>query len=102
MIYLNKDSFAEETAEGLVLIDFYADWCGPCKMLAPVLEQASRQLEGKVKICKINVDEEMDLAREFNVVSIPNLVLMKDGKVVDSKMGYMPINQLIEFIESGY
>lgn len=77
-----------------VLLDFWATWCGPCQMLAPVLEELAEEYEGKVKIGKVNVDEEPNLAAKFHIVSIPTLILFKDGKAVDTKVGYRPKEEL--------
>lgn len=82
MINLNESNFAEETSTGVVVLDFYADWCGPCRMLGPVLEQITN-----AKVCKVNVDNNQNLATEYSVTSIPKLVFMKDGKVVDQMVG---------------
>ena len=98
MEIINSSQFEEKTAEGVVLIDFYADWCGPCKMLAPELEKVSEELADQLKIYKVNVDDNMELARKFNVVSIPNLVLFKDGEPISQTMGFQPKDKLIEFI----
>lgn len=86
--------------EGLVLVDFFATWCGPCQMLTPVLEELDEQLNGSVTIAKINVDTESDLAAEFRISSIPTLVLLKNGKPVDSAIGYRDLNFLIDMIKS--
>lgn len=86
--------------EGLVLVDFFATWCGPCQMLTPVLEELDEQLNGSVTIAKINVDTESDLAAEFRISSIPTLVLLKDGKPVDSAIGYRDLNFLVDMIKS--
>jgi len=84
--------FKEEISSGTVLVDFYADWCGPCQMLAPLLEELSK--EDGVKILKIDVDELSDIAREFRVMSIPTLIVFKDGKMSKREMGYMPLERL--------
>ena len=93
----NVSDFEKEVQSGVVIVDFYADWCGPCQMLAPVLEQLDK--EGGVDIVKINVDEIPDLARQFRVMSIPTLMLFKDGKFVKKDLGYMPIERLREFVK---
>ena len=72
----------------LVLVDFYADWCGPCKMLAPIISEIKEELKDKVYVIKINVDQEEELADKFGIYSIPTLVLIKDGKEIDRKTGY--------------
>ena len=88
----NENNFADEVmkSEIPVLIDFYAEWCGPCRMMAPVVEQFAEEYDGRVKIGKINVDEESDLAARFGVQSIPSFIFIKDGKVVDRVTGAMP------------
>ena len=82
MIELNENNFEQETSSGLVLLDFYADWCGPCRMLAPTLAQ----LTG-IKVAKVNVDSNQALAAQYQVSSIPKLVFLKDGQVVDETVG---------------
>ena len=93
----NVNEFEQEVKEGKVLVDFFAEWCGPCQMLAPVLEQLDK--EGGVKIIKIDTDSLPDLARQFRIMSIPTLLLFKDGKFIKKEMGYMPIERLREFIK---
>ncbi|MBQ8911748.1 MAG: thioredoxin [Clostridia bacterium] len=83
-------------ADGKVLVDFYADWCGPCKMLSPILEEVEK--ESGVKVCKINVDEEGALAMQFGVASIPMLVLFENGKAVRTTLGYQSKDKVLEFI----
>ncbi|MBQ8235991.1 MAG: thioredoxin, partial [Clostridia bacterium] len=83
-------------AEGKVLVDFYADWCGPCKMLSPILEELEK--EGSVKVCKINVDEENALAVQYRVSSIPMLVLFENGKATKTTLGYQSKEKLLDFI----
>jgi thioredoxin 1 len=86
---LSKEEFEDLTKEGLVLIDFFADWCMPCIMMAPVIDDLSEKFKGKIKFGKVNIDENNPLAQKFNVASIPNFVLLKDGKLVDQFMGSM-------------
>ena len=100
MIVVNKDNFKAEVEEhsGLVVIDLYADWCGPCRMLAPLLSE----LEGEypdVKFCKINVDNDPELARAFNVKNIPMVALVKDNTFVDMSVGFVPKSSLAKLIE---
>lgn len=87
-----KQNFQDEVvnSELPVMIDFYADWCGPCRAMGPVVEKLAEKYDGKVKIGKVNSDEEPELAQQFGVMSIPNFVFIKDGKVVDNAVGGMP------------
>ena len=89
IIKLNKENFEKEVvqSEKTVLVDFYADWCGPCKMLSPILEEIASELGEKVKVGKLNVDESNDLAFKYEVMSIPTLILFENGKVVDRLTG---------------
>ena len=95
--HVTKNDFDTEIKDGVVVVDFFANWCGPCKMLGPVLEELSSS-RSEVKVVKIDVDQEEDLARRFGVMSIPALYLFKDGKQVDSKVGFMPLSDLEEWI----
>ena len=97
-----KDSFEKEVLESKepVLIDFYADCCGPCKMMAPVVEKLAEKYEGKVKVGKVNSDDEPELAQMFQVMSIPNFVIIKDGKVVDRVIGAVPQQALEEKLDA--
>ena len=91
-VTITSDNFEEEVLQSdtPVLVDFWADWCGPCKMIAPAVEALSEDYAGKVKVGKVNVDDAGDLAMKFNVVSIPTLLLFKDGSVVDQQVGAVP------------
>ena len=82
-----------------VLLDFYADWCGPCKMLAPVVHEIADENAGTIKVGKINVDEQMELAMRFQVSSIPMLVVFKDGKAVAKSVGYRPKAEIATMVE---
>jgi thioredoxin 1 len=98
IVKATDQNFSQETSEGLVLADFWAEWCGPCKMIAPVLEEIDSEMEDKVKIVKLDVDENQETAGNFGVMSIPTLILFKDGEVVDKVIGYQPKEALVEVI----
>ena len=100
MIKVTKDTFETEVQkhDGLVVIDLYADWCGPCKMLAPILEELERDYPD-VKFCKINVDDDRELAMTFRVQSIPFIAFVKDDTMLDMSVGYVPKDNLVKLIE---
>lgn len=100
MLHLTKDNFNREVEnfKGTVVIDLYADWCGPCKMLAPILEELEAEYEG-VKFCKVNVDNERELAEMFKVSSIPHVAIVKDNSYVDFSVGYVPKEKIARLIE---
>ncbi len=100
MEVVNKSNFNEAVEEGVVLVDFYADWCGPCKMIAPILKDVQEEMGDKVKIIKVDVDNDGELAQRYDVMSIPTLVVFKDGKPVNRRTGFMPKVELIKFIEN--
>ena len=85
-------------ADKPVLVDFWATWCGPCMMLAPTIEEIAHEMEGSVKVCKVNVDEEMELAMQFGITSIPTLVVMKDGQMVNKAIGYAPKKEILKLL----
>ncbi|MEI3612610.1 thioredoxin [Pseudogracilibacillus sp. SO30301A] len=95
---VTDQNFAQETTDGLVLVDFWAPWCGPCKMIAPVLEELDGDMGEKVKIVKLNVDDNQETAGKYGVMSIPTLLLMKDGNVVDQVVGFQPKEALAELV----
>ncbi len=98
---ITNDNFKSEVLESdiPVLLDFWAEWCGPCRMLSPVVEDVAAEREGKIKVGKVNVDEEILLANEFGVSSIPTVVILKGGKSVAKTVGYMPKAELDAFID---
>lgn len=103
IINLTKDSYHNEVmeTEKVVVIDFWATWCGPCKMMAPVVEEVAKDYPD-VKVCKVNVDEEPELSNAFKIVSIPTIVVIKNGEIIDSVVGYRPkedIGKIIKLVK---
>ena len=100
-VQVTDESFAHEVLDhsGGVLVDFWAPWCGPCRMVSPVLDQLAREYSGRVKIAKLNVDENPMIASRYNIRSIPSLMLFKDGKIVNTLMGAQPKEELQRHIQ---
>lgn len=94
VIHLTKDNFDSVVSEGKTLVDFWASWCGPCRMLAPVIEQLGEKYEGKANICKLDVDAEPQLAARFGVMSIPTIIAFKNGKETGKLVGVRPTAEL--------
>lgn len=101
-IALTDDNFEREVLESTapVLVDFWAAWCGPCKMIAPIVEELSSEYEGKAKICKIDVDAAQKTATDFGIRSIPTLLIFKEGKVADQLIGAVPKQQITEKLDA--
>ncbi|WP_330924993.1 thioredoxin TrxA [Candidatus Sororendozoicomonas aggregata] len=102
IITVTDSSFKEEVlkAESPVLVDYWAEWCGPCKMIAPVLDEIAQDYEGKLKICKLNIDENTETAPKYGVRGIPTLMLFKNGSVEATKVGALSKSQLTAFLDS--
>ncbi len=90
VFHLKKDDFDEVIKDGTVLVDFWASWCGPCRMLAPVIEDLAARYEGKATVCKVNVDEEPELALRFGIMSIPTVIVFKNGTESGKLVGVSP------------
>ena len=97
---LNAENFEEEVlkSEKPVLIDFWASWCGPCKMMSPVIDQIAEEMQDTVKVCKINIDEEQNLVVKYNVMSIPTFVVIKDGREVARSIGVQDKSEIVNMI----
>ncbi len=102
IVHVSDDSFADEVlnAEGPVLIDYWAEWCGPCKMIAPILDEIAEEYGGKLKIAKLNIDENPATPPKYGIRGIPTLMLFKDGNVEATKVGAVSKSQLTAFIDS--
>lgn len=100
MKHLTGKDFDEAIAAGAVVVDFYADWCGPCRMMAPIFEEARVAYEGKAEFAKVNTDENADIAMKFNIMTIPTLIFFKDGKPVDRVTGLMDKGSLYSKIDA--
>ena len=100
MKIINESEFVSEINEGVVVVDFFASWCGPCRMMGAVLEEVDKELNGKAKIIKVDVDQSQNLARQFGVMSIPTIVVFKDGKQVHKQIGFVPKERLVALISN--
>ena len=100
-IVLTEENFEREVVQSElpVLVDFWAVWCGPCMRLAPIVEEFAKEQDGKVKVGKVNVDEQMALAMQFGITSIPTLLVFKGGKIVNSSLGFVPKEKLEELVK---
>ena len=94
MKVIHKDEFEAIKHDGILLVDFFATWCGPCKMLAPVLEEIAPKFENKMKIVKVDIDKDSDLAMEYGIISVPTMILFKDGHPIKQIQGFQPATQL--------
>ena len=98
---INSNEFQKDVlnGNGTVLVDFFAEWCGPCKMIAPALEELSSEMEGKAKIFKVDVDKSGDLAQKYGVMGVPTLMIFKNGEAVDKMVGFQPKQHLKSKLE---
>lgn len=102
IVYLTDDSFEEEVLKSdvPVLVDYWAEWCGPCRMIAPILDEIADEYDGKVKVAKLNIDENPNTPPKFGIRGIPTLMLFKDGQVDATKVGALSKSQLTAFLDS--
>lgn len=100
MKIVDSNEFRSEIESGITVVDFFATWCGPCKMLAPVLEGLSSEMEGKSKFIKVDIDQSSELANEFQISSVPTMVIFKDGQKVEQLVGFLPKEKIQQTIEN--
>lgn len=102
MLYLDENNFEQEVLKSSqpVLVDFFATWCGPCKMVSPLLDQVSEEMKDKVKVCKIDIDQNPNIASKYGVMSIPTFIMYKDGKDVAKNVGALPKSSIEDFINN--
>ena len=96
---ITDKNFESTIKEGLTLVDFWAPWCGPCQMVAPILEELSKEYEGRIKIVKLNTDENSIVSSRYQIQSIPTMMIFKNGEVVRRELGARPKNMIVQFIE---
>ncbi len=101
VITITSENFEQEVSKSQipVLLDFWASWCGPCRMASPIVDSVAEELDGKVKVGKINVDEENELANQFNIESIPTLVVINNGEIVNESIGVMSKEEIISMLK---
>lgn len=101
VLKITSENYEEEVlkSDKLVLIDFYADWCGPCRMMGPIIDEIAEEKEGSIKVGKVNVDENQDLAMEYGVMSIPTIIIIKNGEVAKTLVGVRDKSEVLEEIE---
>lgn len=101
VLHLNEEGFGKLLdSDETMLVDFWADWCGPCKMLGPVIEELAVDYDGKVAVCKVNVDQEQGLAMRYGVMSIPTVILIRKGNEVDRLVGLLPKERFVQMVEA--
>lgn len=100
LVYLDDSNFENTISEGVTLVDFYADWCGPCRMIAPIIEELSEEMKGQAKIAKLDIENAQEAARNFQVTSIPTIIVFKDGKEFKRAVGLRDKKALKEMVSS--
>lgn len=97
---LDSTNFEQEINDGVVVVDFFATWCGPCKMLAPIFEQLSVEMKDDAKFVKVDIDKSLEIARKYMISSVPTMMIFKDGKPVDTMVGFMPKEAIKNKVEA--
>ncbi|CEI71885.1 MULTISPECIES: thioredoxin [Romboutsia] len=97
---INSTNFEQEVNDGVVVVDFFATWCGPCKMLAPIFEQLSVEMKDDAKFVKVDIDKSLEIARKYMISSVPTMMIFKDGKPVDTMVGFMQKESIKSKVES--
>ena len=100
VLHLTEGAFDQAVSQGVTLVDFWAGWCGPCKMLAPTIDQLADSYDTKAVVAKVDVDSEPNLARRFGVMSIPTVIILKDGAEVDRKVGLLPMDAYTQALDA--
>ena len=101
MIHIeNSKQFEEIVSEGVILVDFYATWCGPCRMLSPIIEEIDNEYEGRIKVAKLDVDECNDVANRFGINAIPAILIFKDSELKKTNVGFIPKDDIVDLIEN--
>ena len=98
--HLNDNNFEEKIASGVVLVDFFATWCGPCKMLSPIVEEIAEECDGSFKVYKIDIDEAEDVTMDFGIMSVPTLIIFKDGNEAERIIGVQPKTAILDAVKS--
>lgn len=98
--HVTDATFNDTIRDGITFVDFWAEWCGPCRMLEPVIEELAEQFKGKIKIVKLNVDENKETAQRYGIMSIPTMIYFQDGKAIEKVTGYHPKEKLAEYLQS--
>ncbi len=96
--HLSDDTFQDGISDGVVLVDFYAEWCGPCRMLTPIVEELAQEMAGKLVVAKVDTDQSMEVAAKFEVTSIPTIILFKDGQMVERVVGLKDLDSLRKMV----